>query len=105
MGRSSSSGSSTGTVVSPFSFTTPMGRVTMNGKCTPTNCGRTGFHTSFSYDLAGDLASYGTAENNITFSYQYDTAARPTRGYQQPGRFHAPHHARFGPQLYARLRL
>lgn len=29
-------------------------------------------------NLAGDLTSYSTAENRITFSYQYDTAGRPT---------------------------
>jgi RHS repeat-associated protein len=56
----------------------PMGRVTTNGLCTAVNCNVVGFHTSFSYDLAGDLTSYRTAENGISFTSQYDTAARPT---------------------------
>ena len=56
----------------------PLGRETTNAFCTAVNCSLAGFHTSFSYDLAGDLSSYGTSENGITFSYQYDTAGRPT---------------------------
>jgi RHS repeat-associated protein len=44
--------------------------------CTSINCGLAGFHTSYSYDLVGNLTSYGTAENGITFSYQYDAASR-----------------------------
>ena len=58
----------------------PMGRALVHAECTPTNCPSPypGFHTSFSYDLAGDLLSYATAENGITFSYQYDAAGRPT---------------------------
>jgi len=56
-----------------------MGRVTKIGQCTPTNCGGTGFHTVYAYDLVGDLTSFRTIENNITFSYQYNAAVRPTK--------------------------
>jgi RHS repeat-associated protein len=68
---------SAGLLTSSIFVYDPMGRVTMNGKCTPTNCALAGFHTSYSYDLAGDLTSYGTSENGITFSYEYDSAAHP----------------------------
>ena len=52
----------------------------MKAECTPVNCPSPypGFHTTYSYDLAGDLTSYETIENGITFSYQYDAATRPT---------------------------
>lgn len=57
----------------------PIGRITKIGQCTPTNCSGTGFHTVYTYDLMGDLTSFRTIENNITFSYLYNAAARPTK--------------------------
>ena len=55
-----------------------LGRITISGLCTAVNCGLVGFHTSYSYDLAGNVTSYSTSENGITFSYQYDAVGRPS---------------------------
>jgi RHS repeat-associated protein len=59
----------------------PMGRVQETGQCTAVNCnvpGLPGLHTLYSHDLLGNLTSYGTVENGITFGYRYDSAGRPS---------------------------
>jgi len=62
---------------SSFFVHDPLGRVTTIGQCMAINCGATGFHTLYSYDLMGNRTSFRTTENNITFSYGYNTAGRP----------------------------
>jgi len=55
----------------------PMGRVTVNTQCTPSNCGTTAFPVSYTYDLAGDMTS-GSNGEGFTIFYSYDSATRPT---------------------------
>ena len=58
----------------------PVGRIQETGQCTSMDCnvqGRPGLHTLYSHDLVGNLTSWETVENGITFGYQYDTAGRP----------------------------
>lgn len=67
---------------SPFSATIygydALGRLEVNTQCTPENCGSSAFNLGASYDLLGDLASYGGAEG-ATISQVFDDAAHLTQ--------------------------
>src|SRR5262249_9695276 len=55
-----------------------MGRVVMNNQCTPANCGLSSWPVSYTYDLAGNLVSYGNGAGT-TFTQTTDGVGRPTQ--------------------------
>jgi len=55
----------------------PMGRVTLNSKCSPANCGIGRYTLNYTYNFAGDLTS-ATDGVGVTLSYSYDAADRVT---------------------------
>jgi RHS repeat-associated protein len=58
----------------------PVGRVLKDQQCTPANCGSSAFVLNYGYDYLGDVSSLNNVgENNTTYSYTYDGAARPTK--------------------------
>ena len=57
----------------------PLGRVLMNNQCDPSTCPTgSGYAMPYSYDLVGDIISSSASQSQVTFSYDYDTAARIT---------------------------
>ena len=83
------SGISTPHAASMFSYDA-MGRVITNGHCTPANCGVAGYDVYYSRDLTGNVTNVHddvNYTNQLSVSYQYDTAGRPqavTSNYSDP---------------------
>jgi RHS repeat-associated protein len=67
-----------GTAGTIFSYDT-MGRVAENWQCTPLNCGTSNFSLTYGYDFLGDVTSLGNSKESATYTYKYDTLARPTK--------------------------
>lgn len=62
---------------SVFSYDS-MGRVLNSWQCTPYNCGTGAFGLPYTYDLAGDILTYGNGAN-ITFTQTFNAAAQLTQ--------------------------
>src|ERR1700733_10943964 len=57
----------------------PLGRVALNDQCTPliTGCAPTTYSVAYTYDLLGDLSTYGNGGSEI-FIQTYDNVGRPS---------------------------
>jgi len=55
-----------------------MGRTILHSQCTPYTCGRTGWGTTATYDLLGDMNTF-TGAVGVTLTQTFNTAARPTQ--------------------------
>jgi RHS repeat-associated protein len=55
-----------------------VGRLVLNNQCTPANCGSSSWPVGYTYDLAGNLASY-TNGAGTTFTQSTDGVGRPTQ--------------------------
>jgi RHS repeat-associated protein len=77
MGRLTQTYADNGLAGSAFSYDS-MGRVAHQWQCTPLTCGMTSVYLTFTYDLMGDLTSSNNNGDGVTYSNNYDAAARLT---------------------------
>ncbi len=56
-----------------------MGRLAEDWQCTPLNSGTGTFSLAFGHNYLGDVTSLANSEEGVTYTYSYDTLARPTQ--------------------------